>query len=210
MFSAKAPMRITMARTLAKTGAQVDAFLGGIVVIGAKLGPIVWQFDPVANSIATIFAAFLSTAAARRSMAERLRHVLDVRVASFVDADFIALARRHGMATVFTDSDEHPSFADVTADFVYARLMRSRSEHRDRLYRGRAEGLGRTRPQPGRAAGNPTTCRRIVREAPPVQAARGVRLLHQQCEGTQPGGGDGVARATRRLTPLRPTCLRAG
>jgi uncharacterized protein YecE (DUF72 family) len=30
------------------------------------------------------------------------------------------------MATVFTDSSDHPSFADVTADFVYARLMRSR------------------------------------------------------------------------------------
>ena len=44
-----------------------------------------------------------------------------------VDADFIALARGHGFATVFTDSGEYPSFADVTADFVYARLMRSRS-----------------------------------------------------------------------------------
>src|SRR5690606_18486654 len=40
---------------------------------------------------------------------------------------YIALAREYGMATVFTDSDEHPSFADVTADFVYARLMRSRA-----------------------------------------------------------------------------------
>ena len=57
-----------------------------------------------------------------------LRHVLDVRDPDFVDADYVALARRHGMATVFTDSDEHPSFADVTADFVYARLMRSRSD----------------------------------------------------------------------------------
>ena len=32
------------------------------------------------------------------------------------------------MATVFTDSEEHPSFADLTADFVYARLMRSRAD----------------------------------------------------------------------------------
>jgi uncharacterized protein YecE (DUF72 family) len=31
------------------------------------------------------------------------------------------------VATVFTDSTDHPSFADITADFVYARLMRSRS-----------------------------------------------------------------------------------
>ena len=32
------------------------------------------------------------------------------------------------MATVFTDSGEYPSFADLTADFVYARLMRSQAE----------------------------------------------------------------------------------
>jgi uncharacterized protein YecE (DUF72 family) len=29
------------------------------------------------------------------------------------------------VASVFTDSDDYPSFADVTADFVYARLMRA-------------------------------------------------------------------------------------
>src|SRR5690606_20157988 len=58
----------------------------------------------------------------------RLRHVLDVRDHSFIDADYIKLARRHAMATVYTDSSEHPSFADVTGDFVYARLMRSRSD----------------------------------------------------------------------------------
>ena len=38
-----------------------------------------------------------------------------------------ALAREHRCATVFTDSDDHPSFADLTGDFVYARLMRTQS-----------------------------------------------------------------------------------
>ena len=56
-----------------------------------------------------------------------LRHVLDVRDAAFIDAGFLALLRRHGFAGVFTDSPDHPSFADATAEFVYARLMRSRS-----------------------------------------------------------------------------------
>jgi uncharacterized protein YecE (DUF72 family) len=58
----------------------------------------------------------------------KLRHVLDVRDPAFVDKDYLALAREHGLATVFTDSEEHPSFADLTSDFVYARLMRSRAE----------------------------------------------------------------------------------
>jgi uncharacterized protein YecE (DUF72 family) len=53
-----------------------------------------------------------------------LRHVLDVRNESFLHPDFLALARRFQMAAVFTDSEEYPSFADITADFVYVRLRR--------------------------------------------------------------------------------------
>jgi len=127
VFSAKAPMRITMARTLGGTGAQVDAFLGDIVTLGDKLGPIVWQFDPDRKLVREDFAAFVEMLP-HEIDGRRIRHVLDVRVHGFVDASYLALAREHGMATVFTDSDEHPSFADVTADFVYARLMRTRSD----------------------------------------------------------------------------------
>ncbi len=58
----------------------------------------------------------------------RLRHVLDVRQESFKAPAYLQLARRHGCATVFADSDDYPSFADLTADFVYARLMRTVSE----------------------------------------------------------------------------------
>ena len=127
VFSAKAPMRITMARTLANTGAQVEAFVGDIAVMGDKLGPIVWQFDPTRRLQRDDFAEFLSLLP-REIDGRRIHHVLDVRVAAFVDAGFLALAREHGMATVFTDSPDYPSFADVTADFVYARLMRSRAD----------------------------------------------------------------------------------
>lgn len=127
VFSAKAPMRIMQSRVRAKTGPQVEDFLGGIAALGDRLGPIVWQFDsgpPLQRDDFEAFLALLPTQAHGR----RWRHVLDVRDPAFVDVDFIALARRHGMATVFTDSDEHPSFADVTADFVYARLMRARPD----------------------------------------------------------------------------------
>jgi len=127
MFSAKAPMRITMSRTLAKTGGQIDDFLGGIATLGPKLGPIVWQFEKGLRIDREAFDAFL-TLLPRESGGVRLRHVLDVRDRHFVDAGYLERARAHGMATVFTDSDEYPSFADLTADFVYARLMRSRSD----------------------------------------------------------------------------------
>lgn len=126
VFSLKAPMRITKARALDKVGAQVTDFLGGALSLGDRLGPVVWQFEPGARLDREVFAAFVASLPHSLD-GHALRHVLDVRVAAFVDADYVALARRHGVATVFTDSDEHPSFADVTADFVYARLMRARS-----------------------------------------------------------------------------------
>lgn len=125
VFSAKAPQRITMSRTLVNTGAQVDAFLGDIATLGDKLGPIVWQFER-ARLDRDDFAGFLALLPDDID-GRRLRHAIDMRVPGFVDAAFVDLVRRHRMATVFTDSTEHPSFADITADFIYARLMRTRN-----------------------------------------------------------------------------------
>lgn len=127
VFSAKAPKRIMQARSLAATGPQIEDFLGGIGELGDKLGPVVWQFEAGQRIDPDGFAAFLQLLPPRLGE-RRLRHVLDVRDEAFVDADYLALARRHGMATVFTDSPAHPSFSDLTADFVYARLMRSRAD----------------------------------------------------------------------------------
>jgi uncharacterized protein YecE (DUF72 family) len=127
LFSLKAPMRIMQSKALAKTGPQVEDFIGGIGELGDRLGPLLWQFDAGLKLERASFADFCSLLPGEAN-GHRLRHVLDVRDQSFVDADFIALARRHGFATVFTDSPDYPSFADVTADFVYARLMRSRSD----------------------------------------------------------------------------------
>lgn len=127
VFSVKAPKRIVQSKALATTGAQVEDFIGGISELGARLGPLLWQFDAGLKLDRTSFADFCALLP-REWNGRALRHVLDVRDPAFVDADFIALARRHGFATVFTDSPEHPSFADVTAEFVYARLMRARSE----------------------------------------------------------------------------------
>ena len=127
VFSAKAPMRIMQSRTLAKTGPQIEDFVGGISELGDRLGPLVWQFDRGTRIERSDFAEFLALLP-KVSNGRALRHVLDVRDPGFVDADYLALAREHGMATVFTDSDEHPSFADITADFAYARLMRSQAD----------------------------------------------------------------------------------
>jgi len=126
VFSAKAPMRIVQAKSLAKTGPQIEDFVGGIAELGAKLGPLVWQFEPAAPLQRDAFEAFCDLLP-KSARGRALRHVIDMRDPAFVDGEFLALARKHGFATVFTDSPEHPSFSDATADFVYVRLMRSRS-----------------------------------------------------------------------------------
>lgn len=127
VFSLKAPMRIVQARELAKTGRQIEDFLGGVLALGDRLGPVVWQFDAGPRLRREDVMAFVDLLPAELG-GRRLRHVIDMRVPDLVDTRFIALMRERGLATVFTDSRDHPSFADVTADFVYARLMRTRTE----------------------------------------------------------------------------------
>ena len=127
MFSLKAPRYVTERGALAKATVGAAAFVsGGLAEFGDKLGPILWQMPPSRAFDRDDLAAFLD-ALPRELDGRTLRHVLEVRHRSFRNEDYLALARAHRIATVFTDSTEHPSFADPTGDFVYARLMRSRA-----------------------------------------------------------------------------------
>ena len=127
VFSLKASRFATNRRVLAEAGESISRFIGsGIAELGPKLGPIVWQFAPTKRFEPVDFEAFVQQLPGSVD-GVALRHVLDVRHASFMCADYLALARRYGAATVFTDSDDYPSFADLTGDFVYARMMRTES-----------------------------------------------------------------------------------
>src|SRR5262249_4321717 len=100
---------------------------GGIAELGHKLGPIVWQFAPTKRFDPVDFEGFLKLLPkAQAGLA--LRHALDVRHESFRSPDYLALARRYGAATVFTDSDDYPAIPDLTGDFVYTRMMRTRAD----------------------------------------------------------------------------------
>jgi uncharacterized protein YecE (DUF72 family) len=125
VFTAKAPMRIVQSKVLANTAGQVDAFVGGLATLGEKLGAILWQFERKLDreDFATFVERLPATADGRP-----LRHAIEVRDADSVDATLVDLARKKNAALVFTDSPDWPSFADLTADFAYARLMRARSK----------------------------------------------------------------------------------
>jgi uncharacterized protein YecE (DUF72 family) len=125
VFSVKAPRYATNRSVLAEAGDSIERFFAsGLAELGPKLGPILWQFSAFKRFEPEDFERFLQLLPPTLGE-RRLRHVLDVRHKSFANPEFVALARKHAAAIVFSDTDEFPSFADVTADFVYARLMRS-------------------------------------------------------------------------------------
>ncbi len=129
VFSLKANRFATNRKVLADAGPSIERFIdSGVAELGAKLGPIVWQFMPTKLFDPDDFEAFLQLLPADAG-GVKLRHALDVRHPSFMTPEYLALARKYQCATVFTDSDDYPSFADVTGPFVYARLMRTESKH---------------------------------------------------------------------------------
>jgi uncharacterized protein YecE (DUF72 family) len=112
---------------LGEAGEAIERFVGsGLAELGAKLGPILWQFAPTKRFEAEDVESFLKLLP-KDIRGRPARHVLEPRHASFLDREFLALARTHGAAIVFTDSDDYPRFGDVTADFVYARLVKARA-----------------------------------------------------------------------------------
>lgn len=128
VFALKAPRFATYRRALAEAGDAVERFVAsGIAELGAKLGPVLWQFAPSKRFDAAEIEAFVRLLP-REAGGRPLRHALEPRHDSFRSPEYVELARRLGVATVFTDSDLHPSFADPTGDFVYARLMRTQSD----------------------------------------------------------------------------------
>ncbi|MEO6953902.1 MAG: DUF72 domain-containing protein [Polyangia bacterium] len=126
VFTVKASRFATNRKDLAAevTGASVDRFLAtGLDALGDKLGPILWQLAPTKTFAADELDAFLARLP-RKLGKRRLQHALEPRHASFDTPALTKLAKKHGVAIVFTDSLEYPSIDAHTADFSYARLVR--------------------------------------------------------------------------------------
>jgi uncharacterized protein YecE (DUF72 family) len=128
VFALKASRFCTNRKVLAEARASVEKFLtSGIVELGDKLGPILWQFMPTKKFDADDFGAFLKLLPERQE-GLRLRHAVEVRHESFLTSAFVELARDAGVAIVFADTPKYPAIADLTADFVYARLQDAQEE----------------------------------------------------------------------------------
>lgn len=146
VFSVKGPRFITHIKRLKDSRLPLaNFFASGVLGLGKKLGPILWQLPPSFRFDHERLDAFFrllprdARAAARlgrrhdfhlRARAflqvdenRPLRHCLEIRHHSFVDRDFVALLRKHQIALVAADTaGKWPYMEQATADFMYARL----------------------------------------------------------------------------------------
>jgi uncharacterized protein YecE (DUF72 family) len=145
VFAVKGSRYIThMLKLRGVEAALANFFASGVLALGEKLGPILWQLPPQMSFKPDLLETFFTllprdtreAAEVGRGHDDRLkgrvflepdarrplRHALEVRHASFVCEEFIALLRKHRVALVCADTVEWPRLMDVTADFVYVRL----------------------------------------------------------------------------------------
>ncbi|WP_407465151.1 DUF72 domain-containing protein [Xanthomonas campestris] len=147
VFAVKGPRFVThMKRLRGCEQALANFFASGVLRLGPKLGPILWQLPPSLRFDEAVLDAFLSslprdTEAALALARKRdttlmhgrtalsvdrkrpLRHALEMRHPSFCDPSCMKLLRKHKVAVVVADTaGKFPYLEDVTADFVYLRL----------------------------------------------------------------------------------------
>jgi uncharacterized protein YecE (DUF72 family) len=145
VFAVKGTQFITHERRLENVATPIANFLAqGLLQLGPKLGPILWQLPPNFKFNAQLLADFFAllprtlkqaAAYARQRddwMAERswfdveedrpLRHAIEIRNKSFAVPEYISLLREHKIAVVVADTEKWPRLMDITADFVYCRL----------------------------------------------------------------------------------------
>lgn len=128
VFTLKGPRFTTNRRVLAEAGESIERFFNsGVTELKEKLGPVNWQFMATKKFDPDDFAAFLALLP-KRVDGRDIRHAVEVRHESFKSPDFVALAREHGVAIVHAGDSDFPAIADVTAPFVYARIMGTRED----------------------------------------------------------------------------------
>jgi uncharacterized protein YecE (DUF72 family) len=125
VFSVKAPRFATHRRELKDAGDSIAHFLNsGVLELGDRLGPLLWQFPPFKKFDAADFGGFLALLP-NEFQGRALRHVVEVRHASFCVPEFVRLLRQFETAVVFSEHETYPAIPDVTADFLYLRLQKA-------------------------------------------------------------------------------------
>lgn len=178
VFSLKAPRYATNRRVLAEAGETIERFFAsGVLLLKQKLGAINWQFAPTKKFDPDDFAAFLKLLPASIE-GQKLRHAIEVRHESFKTPEFVALARQYQVAIVLAADSDYPQIADITAPFVYVRIMGT-SEKEAKGYSAKALNAWAERARQLAAGSTPDdleTCGEPLAKTASGTAARDVYL----------------------------------
>jgi uncharacterized protein YecE (DUF72 family) len=129
VFALKGSRFVTNRRELAGAGPSLEKFFAsGLSALKGKLGPINWQLAATKPFDAMEIDAFLGLLP-KTLDGLTLRHAIEARHESFRHPEFVAIARRHGVAIVTAADSDYPLFTDLTAPFAYLRIMGTTVEH---------------------------------------------------------------------------------
>ena len=153
VFAIKGSRYITHMRKLRNIEQPLaNFFASGILELGGKTGPFLWQFPPQMRFDRALFAEFFDQLPRTHGQAAKLahehdaqldgrsattvlkgvpartplRHAVEIRHESFAVPEFIELLRKKKIGLVVADTVAWPLLVDVTADFVYCRLHGSK------------------------------------------------------------------------------------
>jgi uncharacterized protein YecE (DUF72 family) len=130
VFTLKGPRFATNRRVLAEAGDSIERFFAsGVTELKDKLGPVNWQFMATKKFDPADFEAFLKLLP-RKVNGLAIRHAVEVRHESFKDKGFVELCRKHDVGIVFAADSAFPLIADVTTDFIYARIMGTQAKEK--------------------------------------------------------------------------------
>jgi uncharacterized protein YecE (DUF72 family) len=167
-FSVKGPRFTTNRRVLAEAGDSIKYFFNtGVLELGDRLGPVLWQFAPTKKFDEADFGAFLELLPQTLD-GRALRHVVEVRHDSFRSPAFVALLRKFGVPVVFAEHHDYPAIADVVGDFVYARLQKG-EDTIETAYPAPALDAWAQRLRVWAAGGEPDDLDRVAPDSPPRQ-----------------------------------------
>jgi uncharacterized protein YecE (DUF72 family) len=128
VFALKGPRFATHRPALAEAGPSIERFFAsGVLELGPKLGPVLWQLPPTKAFQPDDFAAFLALLPRERD-GRAIRHAVEAPHASFRGPEFVTLMRKFSAAIALIDSPKQALIADVTGDFLYLRLQRTAEE----------------------------------------------------------------------------------
>jgi uncharacterized protein YecE (DUF72 family) len=223
VFAVKGSRYITHMRRLNDIATPLANFMAsGLLGLGPKLGPVLWQFPPRMRFDAERFAAFFALlphdteaagALARKHDArlsgrsrlksdveQPLRHAVEIRHDSFRSPEFIELLRRHHVALVCADTVEWPLLMDVTADFVYCRLHGSQELYASG-YDDEALDIWAKRVNAWAAGGEPDGAERVLGPAKRSAKGRDVYVyFDNDAKGRAPADARGLAERVGAAT----------